>query len=727
MYKKLAPICLVLILILCVFALPVSALNEQQKLTASDGVAEDRFGVSVCISGNTALIGAPWDENGTGSAYVFRYNGSTWAEEQKLTANDGAAGDYFGYSVSISDNTALIGRECSGNRTGSAYVFRYDGSTWEEEQKLTASDSAAMDYFGYSVSISDNTALIGAECSENHTGSAYVFRYDGYTWVEEQKLTASDRATWQHFGNSVSISDNTALIGAPLVEGYTGSAYIFRYDGSTWVEEQKLIASDGATWDEFGNSVSISGNTALIAADCSGNRTGSAYVFRYDGSTWAEEQKLTASDGVAMDYFGGSISISDNTALIGAPWDENGTGSAYVFRYDGSTWVEEQKLTASDGAPGDKFGSVSISDNAALIGAPWDKNGTGSAYIFQAPPLVRLDYDCSTIPEESPAGVWQIAENWTKNSEWYSEDGLLFIDAYGGPGGGDPGAIFYREEASLAVASRFEMEVRACLTSYYSNLIIPAIWSGFMVGDGVKGALVWTGPHPEKGQVCVNYGHLVTDVHYSDEDVTDWFSFNTYHLVVDKSDEDPGLHIAQVYVNDNLALTVNYTDLMDLPLTYPFPRVFFPEESALFTFGGTWSDTEWDFVSYEVYVDFELDLSPAIDYIPGLPDDAFSNLPELRRAQLSIQLNSAESSIDLKAYTAALEKLYNVYQKMDGSLTPDNLRDDLNDWVTDPDAQEYLTTELRSVIYQLLLLDRPEMTGRQSSPSLELIDPQPSP
>jgi len=214
--------------------------------------------------------------------------------------------------------------------------------------------------------------------------------------VEEQKLLASDGAADDRFGDSVSISGNVALVGAELDDDKgtdSGSAYVFRWSGGSWVEEQKLLASDGAADDRFGSSVSISGNVALVGAeldDDKGTDSGSAYVFRWNGSSWLEEQKLLASDGAGSDYFGSSVSISGNVALVGAYLDDdNGTysGSAYVFRWNGSSWVEEQKLLASDGAADDRFGdSVSISGDMALVGAFWDDdNGTdsGSAYVFE--------------------------------------------------------------------------------------------------------------------------------------------------------------------------------------------------------------------------------------------------------------------------------------------------------------------------------------------------------
>jgi len=402
------------------FLAPAAAIAdfEDAKLTASDGAAGDFFGFSVSISGDTALIGAKNDDdsgNESGSAYVLRYNGTSWVEEPKLTASDGAQGDAFGYSVSISSGTALVGAWSDNSLLGSAYVFRYDGSNWVQEAKLTASDGVSGDAFGFSVSISGDTALVGAVGDDDDgssSGSAYVFRYNGSNWVEEPKFTASDGAAGDEFGFSVSISGDTALVGAHGDDdagASSGSAYVFRYNGSNWVEEPKFTASDAAASDEFGISVSIARNTALIGAhgdDDNGSSSGAAYVFRYNGSSWVEEQKLTASDGSAGNQLGYSVSVSNGTALVGARGDDDtgaGSGSAYLFSYNGSTWVEGAKLTASDGTALDTFGrSVSISDGTALVGAHGnDDNGSnsGSAYVFGEPVPI------SQLPALGPLGI----------------------------------------------------------------------------------------------------------------------------------------------------------------------------------------------------------------------------------------------------------------------------------------------------------------------------------
>jgi len=346
--KKLT-LLLLLIITFCLYA----DWNEIEKILASDGDGGDRFGYSVSVSGEYTVIGAYCDdENGSlsGSAYIFQRNGSNWTEQAKLTASDGADGDYFGWSVSISGDYAVIGAshdDDNGSDSGSAYIFHRNDSNWTEQAKLTASDGAVDDYFGWSVSISGDYAVIGASHDDDNgfnSGSAYIFQRNGNIWTEQAKLTASDGAECEYFSRSVSISGDYAVFGADEdynKEGYYGSAYIFQRTGSNWIEQVKLTASDGIDDHYFGRSVSISGDCVVIGAfgdDDNGFGSGSAYIFQGNGSNWAEQAKLTASDGAGNDRFGYSVSISGDYAVFGAYQDDdNGTcsGSAYIFHKDG--------------------------------------------------------------------------------------------------------------------------------------------------------------------------------------------------------------------------------------------------------------------------------------------------------------------------------------------------------------------------------------------------------
>ena len=393
------------------FAVSVNSVGyfQQQKLTASDIASNDSFGFSVAISsdGNTAIIGAqaedtsPYSNNG--AAYVFTRSGSVWTEQQKLTASDIASNALFGSSVAISSdgNTVIIGAqsqfEAPYTFNGAAYVFTRSGSTWTEQQKLLASDISTNGNFGRSVALSSdgNTAIVGADnitsiSPYSDNSAAYVFTRSGSTWTEQQRLSSSDFVSGDSFGFSVALSadGNTALIGARYesTAPYTanGAAYVFTRSGTTWTEQQKLLPSDLANVQGFGWSVDLSsdGNTAIIGAPSSDTspytNNGLCYVFTRSGTTWTEQQKLTANDIASDDYFGWSVSISADgtTIVIGAyledssPYSNN--GAAYVFTQANLNWSQQQKLLAKDIASNDVFGeSVAISSdgNNIVIGA----------------------------------------------------------------------------------------------------------------------------------------------------------------------------------------------------------------------------------------------------------------------------------------------------------------------------------------------------------------------
>ena len=369
---------------------------EQQKILPFDGSEWDSFGLSVSISGDYAVIGAFRDDDigsNSGSAYIFQNVGTNWSEQIKLTASDGDIGDFFGKSVSISGDYIVIGAtsaDINGSNTGAAYIFHWNGTTWFEQAKLTASDGADGDNFGSSVSISGDDVLIGATGDDDngtHSGSVYIFHRNGTSWTEQEKITPSDGSEYDKFGFSVSISGEYAIIGTPYFNNM-GKAYIYHKDGTIWNEQANITSSDETWGDFFAYSVSIDGDYVIIGAwgdEDSGEESGSAYVFHRTGIIWDEQTKLTASDSFWYDMFGYSVSISGNDIIIAAP-GESDVGSAYIFHRDLATWTEQAKIIPSDGTEFIFFGiSVSISADNIIIGAPDDYvNGesSGSAYIF---------------------------------------------------------------------------------------------------------------------------------------------------------------------------------------------------------------------------------------------------------------------------------------------------------------------------------------------------------
>lgn len=405
--------CGIIVVIVCLAMVGVVRADwlEKQKLLASDGVTNDQFGKSVSVSGEYAIVGADYDDSSTGSAYIFKHDGTSWVQQTKLTASDRSANDRFGYSAFISGDFAIVGAphdDDNGYWSGSAYVFKRDGENWTQEAKLIPSDGSNGDEFGISVSISTDYAIVGAYRDNDNgsdSGSAYIFKRDGSNWAQQAKLTASDAAANDYFGKPVSISGDYVIVAANGDDDdgdRSGSAYIFKRDGTGWIQQAKLTASDAAAGDLFAESVSISGNYAIVGAyldDDKGTNSGSAYIFKRNGTDWIEEAKLIASDGAADDSFGVSVSINGDYAVVGAWMNDTygmDSGSAYIFKWDGTSWVQQQKLIVSDGESGDLLGhSVSVSGNHAIVGAfEDDDKGTnsGSAYIFVLEPADPVAY-----------------------------------------------------------------------------------------------------------------------------------------------------------------------------------------------------------------------------------------------------------------------------------------------------------------------------------------------
>jgi hypothetical protein len=361
--------------------------TEIQKLLASDGAQGDNFGISISLDGNSVVIGAYRDNSYRGAAYVFVRSGTTWTQQAKLTASDGVDGDEFGCSVSLDGDYVVIGAASVDLYRGAAYIFVRSGTIWMQQAKLTASDGVEWDFFGESVSLSGDTVVIGAgQLLNSGTGAAYVFTRVGTTWTQQAKLTASDGASENWFGFSVSLDGDSAIIGA-IYANYKGAAYIFTRSGTTWTQQAKLTASDGESGDEFGFSVSLDGDSVAVGADCdkdNGYDSGSSYIFTRSGITWTQQTKLTASDGATSDAFGSSVSLSGDSVVIGAnQMDNSGNGAAYIFTRSGTTWTQQAKLTASDGASENRFGfSVSLDDNSIVIGAFGYDSYRGAAYFF---------------------------------------------------------------------------------------------------------------------------------------------------------------------------------------------------------------------------------------------------------------------------------------------------------------------------------------------------------
>jgi hypothetical protein len=334
-----------------VFEYDGSNWSQVAKLTPNGGtIFNIYFGYSVAISGDTVVVGAPLDLYFVGAAYVFKREGGTWNEvpETKLTASDLMPYSFalFGYSLAFEGGTLLVGVP----NVNTTYVYSPEGAKWpEEETRLTASDAESGDRFGWAVAISGARAVVGAPRDESTVGSAYVFDFDGAGWLETAKLTASDKADYDDFGFSVAIHQDTVVVGAHKDSSFLkppaaiyGAAYVFEFDGNSWLEEAKLTASEPEDYDQFGYSVAIKESTLLVGApvDPDNNeefKPGAAYVFETDGKIWSEKLKLTASeanDPPEKDQFGFSVAINGTNLVVGAILADaeiQDAGAAYVF------------------------------------------------------------------------------------------------------------------------------------------------------------------------------------------------------------------------------------------------------------------------------------------------------------------------------------------------------------------------------------------------------------
>ncbi len=423
----------------CIEAASAQTACREARVTAFDGGVFQSFGSSVAVSRDTAMVGAIWDnDNGTqsGSVYVYqRERGpeGSWVFAQKLLASDGGGDDLFGYVTAIDGEVAVIGApghvDANNPGTGTAFVFRLDPNTnqWIEEQELFASDGAWQDGFGASVSITGDVALIGAPGDDDDgfsSGSVYVFRFDRKTsqWIEVQKLTASDAMTSDSFGGSVALAGDLAVIGTPGQDGVaeeTGAAYVFRFDSdtATWIEQDKLFASDGTPLDRFGWAVAVGVDVALVGAHLDG--AGSAYVFRYDpkNSAWFEEQKLVASGG-APDDFGRAVAMDGDVALIGS-WKAdavgNSYGAAYVFRYDGDTsqWSQDDMLVPDPGPWAAWLGwSVALDGERAVCGADGENQQRGAAYMYNLAPNCNCPHDLDADGTVGVSDLLSLLASW---------------------------------------------------------------------------------------------------------------------------------------------------------------------------------------------------------------------------------------------------------------------------------------------------------------------------
>jgi len=355
--------------------------------------ADAYFGYSVAVDGNTAVIGSITDNSNKGAAYVFSRGGSGWTLTQELTPSDGGAdGALFGYAVAVSGNTVMVGAPgvtTPSAANGSVYVYSNSGTGFSAVGPILTGGSNAQpnDCFGCAIALRSNLALIGAPGSFGNMGQASVFSNGGSGWTLQQSFLGSAAAGYFGFSVALSSDASTALIGAFAVDNSTntGRAYAYVAAGGSWTEQGILSASDGQPGDNFGYALAVDGNTAIVGAYGRANRTGAAYIFERSGGVWASQGPLVAADAAQGDYFGWSVAISGTTAVIGASekTGSTGPGAAYVFAANGAVWSQQQELFAQNS--GEYFGyAVAQGGATSVIGAfgAGSTPDTGAAYVF---------------------------------------------------------------------------------------------------------------------------------------------------------------------------------------------------------------------------------------------------------------------------------------------------------------------------------------------------------
>ena len=399
---------------------------KQTKHQSEDQKPRDQYGCDVAIHGKTAMVGAMHSEaNGkpdVGAVYVLTSQRGSWQQKQKLIASDLQTSDWFGYafgySLAMDGNVAIIGaRDADAGdayQAGAAYIFQSENGTWKEAQKLQASDALEENYFGGAVDISGSTAIVGSYCAPSgdqvNAGAAYIFQYEGETWQEKQRLQPHDISQADWFGYSVAIEGNTAVVGAICKSApgkkHAGAVYIFTREDGKWKETQKLQPAELQKYDWFGNSVSISGKTIMVAAyysdaNVTNEQTGAkkpvtgagcVYVYHLENGVWQQKQKLEPSDPQGEAFFGNSVDLNAGIAIVGAYTADTemyNSGAAYLFRQlEDGTWEEKEKLEPKELQHNQHFGSaVAVSGKVAIVGARHaEVNGklnTGTSYICE--------------------------------------------------------------------------------------------------------------------------------------------------------------------------------------------------------------------------------------------------------------------------------------------------------------------------------------------------------
>jgi len=420
------------------------------KLLTTEDVVDARFGGALALRGDTLLVGARADaapDVGAGAAYVFTRAGADWADGVRLVADDAAEFDAFGTAVALGADTALIGApgdDDGGELAGAAYVFTHSNGTWSQSCKLTADDAAAEDAFGSSVALDGDVAVIGApgrDGSGYDMGAVYVFEHSGDAWTQQTMLLAWDGLDLDNFGFAVAIDGDVAVVGAPYHdEEYAarGAAYVFERIDGAWTPAARLTADDGADYDRFGWNVALRGDTIVVGAfRDSGIPTAlsAAYVFdRHDG-VWTRTTKL----GTWTYTYGIPLAIDGDTIIVGRDFGNlpQNAGAARLFRRIEGVWQRQSELTAWDASASAMFGTaVAIEAATVVCGATYDYapasgfgtvyvfdlNGAGTPWIAAAPVAPEVILGQPVTLTVSAVGRTTLNYRWRKDGHWLHDD-----------------------------------------------------------------------------------------------------------------------------------------------------------------------------------------------------------------------------------------------------------------------------------------------------------------
>ena len=380
---------ILLLLVLFSFVQTTNAQYNEQKIYPANGVITDFFGLSVGISGDYAIIGA-WgdDELGacSGAAYIYYNNEGIWEEYTKLFPLNGYENERFASRVAISGDYAVGTTTQHNSDRGAAYIFYNNAGTWEEQAFIEEPDVPTFSLFGSSVAIEDNNIIIGMRMwADELPGAAFIYNYNGTTWTQTVELVPSEAINGDHVGESVDISGDYVIVGAHGTDDAKGAAYIYKNIDETWTKIIRLEADDGVIEDYYGAESAISNDYAMVGSYKHNGRRGAVYVYENNDDIWTLSQKIIAPDAGINDDFGCDIDFNDEVLIIGARSD-NASGTAYVYKNIDGTWTFFEKIIPSDGADGDDFGDgVAISGSNFIVGAQWcDIFGvnSGAAYMY---------------------------------------------------------------------------------------------------------------------------------------------------------------------------------------------------------------------------------------------------------------------------------------------------------------------------------------------------------